>query len=131
MNKATFKRSGKPFGKGVNTVGLGSQGARGHSRSAVMASLGPVVYAARLTNGVIKIGWTTNFEDRLRYLAAQNDQDVELIGFQFGTREDEQEIHAALRDHLHHGREYYHATEEVLHVVNQMRDALGMPPIAA
>ncbi len=96
-----------------------------------MRMLGDVVYAARLADGTIKIGWTQHFEDRLRYLSAHTDQDVELLAFQLGSRDDEQAIHHSLTDHLHHGREYYHPTSEVLDVVNEMRQALHMPPIAA
>jgi hypothetical protein len=96
-----------------------------------MDAMGSVVYAARLADGVIKIGCTENFGDRLRYLKAYDGQAVELIGFKFGSREDEREIHDSLREHLHHGREYYHATPAVMAVVNEMREQLGMQPIAA
>lgn len=97
-----------------------------------MASLGSVVYAARLGDGTIKIGWTENFEDRLRYLSNRMKQDVELLAFRLGTFSDEQEIHGALVDHRIDGRrEFYHATSAVLDVVNEMRDALNMPHIAA
>jgi len=79
----------------------------------------------------IKIGWTEHFGDRLRWLKSYVQQDVELIGFQFGSRDDEQEIHADLRSFVARGREYYHPTPEVLAVVNAMRESLNMPPLAA
>lgn len=96
-----------------------------------MNSLGSVVYAARLDDGVIKIGWTERFGSRLRWLKSYNGQGIELIAFRQGTRDDEQAIHAELAEHIHHGREYYSATPEVLAVVNEMREALTLPPLAA
>lgn len=97
-----------------------------------MASLGSVIYAARLADdGFIKIGWTEHFAERLRFLKSYNQQSVELLAFQFGDRDAEQAIHAALRAHVARGREYYLPTPEVLTVVNEMRADLNMPPIAA
>ena len=96
-----------------------------------MNTIGAVVYAARLDDGVIKIGWTQRFGDRLRYLKHHDQQDVELLAFRGGTLDDEKAIHAALVEHLHHGREYYAPTPEVLAVVNDMRAVLNMPPLTA
>lgn len=93
--------------------------------------MGSVIYAARLADGTIKIGWTRHFGHRLRFLKSQNQQEVELVGFRFGDREAEQAIHASLVAHRARGREYYHQTAEVLAVVNEMREALNMPPLAA
>lgn len=115
------------------------QGMRGGKipRMALMDSLGSIVYAARLADGKIKIGWTEHFGDRLRWLKAYTGQDVELIGFTFGTYDDEQAIHARLVDHRATGseyvsaREYYDETPEVLSVVNAMRATVSMPHLAA
>lgn len=98
---------------------------------ALMDAMGSVVYAARLADGTIKIGWTEHFGDRLRSLKSYVGQDVELIGFRFGDRDDEQAIHASLTAHVHHGREYYNPAPEVLAVVNEMRESLNMPQLAA
>ncbi len=38
---------------------------------ALMDNMGSVVYAARLADGIIKIGWTEHFGDRLRWLMAR------------------------------------------------------------
>jgi hypothetical protein len=106
-------------------------------RNSAMNSLGPVVYAARLTDGAVKIGWTEHFGSRLRWLKSYTGQDVELLAFRLGTYDDEQAIHASLLDHRASGsqyanaREYYNPTPEVLAVVNQMRESLNMPHIAA
>lgn len=103
-----------------------------HGRWTTLQSLGPVVYAIRLDHGVIKIGFTTNLADRERTVRRQSgSKTCELLAFQPGTIDDEQELHAALLDHLAHGREYYHPTPAVLEVVNHMRETCSLPPIAA
>ena len=108
-------------------------GARGYvPRMALMDNMGSVVYAARLADGTVKIGWTRHFGDRLRYLKSATKQDVELLAFRFGDLEDERAIHARLVDHRIKGhREFYRPAPEVLAVVNEMRSALNMPPVAA
>jgi hypothetical protein len=93
--------------------------------------LGAVVYAARLADGTIKIGWTERFDLRLHWLKHHAEQDLELLAFRVGTYEDEQAIHASLVEHLDHAREYYRPTPEVLAVINQMRESLNMPHVAA
>lgn len=107
----------------------------GHvSRRKTMDALGPVVYAAQLADGTIKIGWTEHFGDRLRSLKSHTGQDVELLAFKPGTFDDEQAIHAGLVEHrvdiTVQAREYYRPSVEVLEVVNAMRAGLGMPDIA-
>jgi hypothetical protein len=109
---------------------------KGHvSRREVMDAMGPVVYAARLTDGTVKIGHTEHFGDRLRWLRCYTGQDIELLAFRRGTFEDEQAIHAALVEYrveiTERSREYYSPTPEVMAVVNEMRGELGMPPLAA
>lgn len=107
------------------------------ARTAAMRALGPVVYAVRLADGVIKIGWTERFDLRLHWLKHRVRQDVELLAFRPGTYDEEQAIHAALKPHratdetYAQAREYYVATPEVLAVVNDMRGALNMPQLAA
>lgn len=126
-----FRQTGLPFGAS-NPTGTGSRGALGLSRTAVMRSLGSVVYAARLADGTIKIGWTERFHDRLRYLKHYTGQDVELLAFRPGGYDDEQAIHASLIEHRLEGRrEYYHPTAAVLAVVNEMRDQFNLAHITA
>jgi hypothetical protein len=126
-----FRQSGRPFGAS-NPTGVGSRGAKGSTRTALMKALGSVVYAARLADGTIKIGWTETFHDRMRYLKCYDGQDVELLAFLPGGHSDEQAIHAGLVAHRIEGRrEYYHPTADVLAVVNDMRTSLRLPPIAA
>lgn len=95
-----------------------------------MRSLGTVVYAARLADGIIKIGWTEHFERRLHDLKHAVGQDVELLAFKSGAYADEQAIHATLIAHRVPGKlEYYQPHPDVIAVVNAMRCTLGMEPI--
>lgn len=82
-----------------------------------------VVYAMRVADGVIKIGHTANIAWRIYNLHG------EILGFTIGSLADEQALHAALSAHIHHGREWYHPTPEVLAVVAEMREELGLPPL--
>lgn len=95
------------------------------SRYAALRSVGEVVYAARVGD-TIKIGHTTNLANRLSKIAAD-----EVLAFCPGTYADEQELHGRLVEHLHHGREWYYPTPGVLAVVNEMRETLGLAPLAA
>jgi hypothetical protein len=100
-------------------------GAQMSKRQALM-SVGRVVYAARLTDGCIKIGCTSNLYQRLNQLAA-----TELLGFTPGDFDDEALIHAGLVEHQARGREYYHPTAIVLEVVNEMRERFNLPALVA
>ena len=71
------------------------------------------------------------FDLRLHWLKHHVNQDVELLAFRVGAYEDEQAIHASLVEHRARAREYYNPTPEVLAVVNDMRNSLGLPHIAA
>ncbi len=87
-----------------------------------------VVYAVQFPDGIIKIGCTGDLATRLS--AFQADKGA-LLGFRFGEYEDEQALHASLKAHVARGREWYHPAPEVLAVVNDMRTAFNLPPIAA
>lgn len=87
-----------------------------------------VVYAIRTGNGLIKIGHTVNLVERFQHMA-KRDGAREILGFRLGTYADEQDLHARLRSHLHHGREWYYPVPEVMAVVAEMREALGLPAL--
>lgn len=91
---------------------------------------GSVLYAVRLADGLIKIGWTSNLLSRWRWLKCRAAA-VEFLGFTFGSRQDEAELHRSLAGHAEHGREYYRPDPEVLAVVNGWRSQLGRDPLAA
>lgn len=96
-------------------------------RKQAMSELPPVVYAARLRDGLVKIGWSSNLHPRL----ARFGPGTTLLGFRPGTRADELALHKQLADHVHHGREWYNPTPAVWAVVNDMRSDLGLEPVAA
>lgn len=95
------------------------------SRRQAMDELPPVVYAARLRDGTIKIGWSAHLYRRLERLGGG----TQLLGFKYGTLTDESAIHATLRDSRARGREYYRPTIQVIAVVNEMRQSNGLSPI--
>lgn len=84
-----------------------------------------MIYAMRLPDGVIKIGCCSNLANRRSQLHGQ------ILGFRPGDFDDERVIHADLKPHRARGREYYHATTEVMAVANELRDEFGLPHIAA
>lgn len=84
-----------------------------------------VVYAVQQSDGVIKIGCTSNLAQRRSYL------DGELLAFRFGDFDAERGVHQTLRSSVAHGDEYYHPTPEVLAVVNEWREAFGLPALGA
>lgn len=87
----------------------------------------PMVYAMRLTDGIIKIGCSRDVASRRKCVGA----DAEILAFRFGDEVDEQAIHETLIPHRARAWEYYHPTPEVLAVVNDMREEFGLPHIAA
>ena len=89
--------------------------------------VGPCLYAIRIADGTIKIGFSTKIYQRLVHLGPLAD----VLAIVPGTWEDEQAIHRSLRPHVAHSREYYRATPAVLSVVNDMRAAARLQPIAA
>lgn len=96
-------------------------------REAIMAIQGgrPMIYAARVEDGLIKVGCSTDIYRRMAQLHG------DLLGFRFGDMDEEREIHASLAAHVHHGREWYYPTLEVIAFVNELRQSFGLEPIAA
>ena len=94
----------------------------------LLSALGPVVYAIRTRDGLVKIGWTANLGQRYSSLGHVSD----ILGWQSGTFEDEQEIHHSLVGLAVRGVEYYSPTEpRVLAIVNTMRSSLGIAALDA
>lgn len=92
-----------------------------------LQSLGPLIYAVRTKDGLVKIGVTTDLIERMKHIKGGT---AELLALKPGTMADEQAIHRSLKGHASEGREYYLPTPSVLRVVNTMRAALGMEPVA-
>lgn len=89
--------------------------------------VGPVIYAFRMEEGVIKIGYSESIYSRLCHLGPLSN----LLALVPGSHEDEQRIHEDLKAHRNRGIEYYNATPEVVAFVNEMRTHTKQPPIAA
>lgn len=94
---------------------------------ALAQHVGPVVYAYRMWDGVIKIGHTKHVLNRISHYGPMSG----LLALRAGTVEDEKAIHRALIQHRARAHEYYHPTAEVLAVVNEMRAAMRLEPLSA
>jgi hypothetical protein len=92
------------------------------SRRVALKAVGPVLYALRLNDGVIKIGFTTNLARRID----EFDEQPEVLAIKAGTRDDETALHLSLASHVHHGHEWYNPTPVVMAVVNHWRTGLGL-----
>lgn len=99
----------------------------GTSPRAAARDVGPVVYAIRMKDGIIKIGHTTSIYERALALGGLN----ALLALRAGTLDDEQAIHRALQPYRARAIEYYYPVPEVLAVVNEMRVAMQMDPITS
>jgi hypothetical protein len=105
-----------------------TRGPRTRGRIGELDSVGPCIYAVRMADGLIKIGWSGHPGERTSRLAGINN----ILGIRLGaTREDENEIHRRLDGHAVRGREWYADTPAVREVVNAMRAEMGMPPLDA
>lgn len=102
----------------------GSDGSLPIPRPAALRLIGEVVYAIRVGE-VIKIGHTNNLAARCNRLQAD-----EVLAFVPGTVADKKALHQRLSVDLHHAREWYYPTPAVLSVVNEMREQLGLGPVA-
>lgn len=88
---------------------------------------GPCVYAVRTKDGLVKIGWTSDLGQRLGdYRLTARDVLAVRLG---ATPDDEAAIHKRLSGHAVRGREWYNPQPEVLAVINDMRDDLGLAAI--
>lgn len=94
------------------------------SRAAALRALGHVVYAVRVDD-VIKIGCTGDLARRCRELHASD-----VLAFMPGTVDVERALHDRLVEHRHHGVEWYYPTPGVMAVVNEMREVIGLDPVA-
>jgi len=87
-----------------------------------------MLYAARMPDGTIKIGCTSDLASRFRYLRAMHGV---MVGFIPGSFDDEADIHSLLKPYLAMGQEWYHPAPQVIDTVNQMRDRYDLPHLAA
>jgi len=94
-------------------------------RMAALKALGPVVYALRVPDGAIKIGYSMDLPNRMRRFVRSSEAEI-LAVLPGETMAEEQAIHGRLRDHVAYGREFYRPTPEVMAVVNRMREQIGL-----
>lgn len=117
VRKRPTNLTARPLGE------LTSGPTRGPAVGLLLSALGPVVYAIKTRDGYVKIGWTANLGQRYSNLGHARD----ILGWQSGTLDDEQEIHRSLAGLAVRGCEYYSPTDlRVLAIVNAMRRSLGI-----
>lgn len=73
------------------------------------------VYVIRV-NDMIKIGWTSNPERRMRDLQADA-----ILHYQAGTRRDEYKLQGRCMDHLVKGREWFDTSPAMIQFVKDLR----------
>lgn len=93
------------------------------TRTQALKDFPPAIYAVRLHDGLVKIGWSRSLANRL----GSYGKDSELLGLMPGTLADEKQLHARLAPHRARLREYYHPAPEVLAEVNTLREWSGLP----
>lgn len=84
------------------------------------------IYYLRL-NGLIKVGWSRCFYDRLKAYGP----DVEVLAHYEGTRSDETNLHRQLRPALAKGREWYHDCDIVQAFVKEAIENHGPPTLTS
>lgn len=83
------------------------------------------VYALVTREGAIKVGVSTQLAQRKGNIGFGGTK--HYLAYQPGTLDDERDLHARLAPHRIFGtREYYYPTPEVLPVINEMRDWMGV-----
>ena len=79
------------------------------------------------SDGLIKIGWTSNLAKRMRQYAPNS----QLLATHPGTRTDEQRLHKRFAVHRSHGREWYPLAPVILHHIDMMKAKYGEPDTVA
>lgn len=100
---------------------------RRETPTSIARELGPVVYFVRTDSGLIKIGHTVDLANRIKAYGGWRT----LLAVQPGTRDDEHALHVRFADDLAEGREFFRASTGLLAYVNDVREPLGMEPVAA
>lgn len=96
------------------------------SLNTIAADLPAVIYAFRCDDGAVKIGFSTRLAKRRATLKFSW---ADLLGFMPGTIEQERELHKRLVRSRQRGGEYYRPTNEVLDVIDEMRQVCGLSPL--
>lgn len=85
-----------------------------HAKSVSFGREGLVYVAQRDSDDAVKVGWTSNIEDRLRYLRKEVGSSVCLLGALPGDKPKELRIHKALEGHRIEGEWYSCVSEAAL-----------------
>lgn len=75
----------------------------------------------------VKIGFSANPSNRLRYLQTATPFDFSILGVHPGTKRHEKRLHAIF-SHLHHRLEWFRADEAILEIAKNGLPPLNLPP---
>mgnify|MGYP002737250170 CR=1 FL=1 len=75
-------------------------------------------------DGLIKIGWTSNLQRRMRQFLPNH----KLLAVEPGTRSDERRIHRKFAVHLTHGNEWFAAVPSIRKHIEMVKARHGEPP---
>lgn len=121
-------RHGRHSAGSRQALGHGLESAtRKDTPTSIARELGPCVYAVRTPDRLIKIGYTTDLDRRIRGFGSVWDDVLLALP---GTPNDEAALHARFAPYLARGREYYFPTIEIRQWINAERDRLGAAAIA-
>lgn len=78
------------------------------------------VYFIRIGE-LLKIGWTTNINNRMHRLVPDA-----VLHVQPGTRQDEHQYHQQFKDHLAKGKEWFHMNNTTMQMVEELRTPINV-----
>lgn len=94
-----------------------------------MADLSHVIYAVLTDDGLIKIGYSENLQNRLRFYGIGVKNMNRLLLVMSGARHEEQQLHDRFRRYRARGHEYYRPAPAIIDMINRERERLGVPPL--
>lgn len=100
---------------------------RPDSATSIARELGACVYAVRTPDRLVKIGFTTDLDRRIRGFGSVW---ADVLLALPGTPDDEAALHHRFAAYVARGREYYFPTIEIMQWVNTERTRLGAPAVA-
>lgn len=118
------------YAGGIGTLGRLTpwEDTRKPSLTQLSRLIGACVYFIRCEDGTIKIGHTTNIAARKRKFGSGWEHILAIVP---GTIDDEHALHGRFAEHLAHGQEYFHPVPELIEHINEIRERMGVEPIAA
>lgn len=97
---------------------------RAATATSASRDLGDCVYAVRTPDGLVKIGFTSDLDRRIRAFGSKW---ADVLLALPGSLDAEAELHTRFKPYLARGREYYFPCAELMDWINGERERLGVP----